>query len=295
MRIVTCEVCHRGVEEADALWDKIIALRKCPFCGYPYRPTDPNLPPPFAHARRPTKSGTTKEFTPDHEKKPTIETYYNVLGVARDTGAADIKAAYRRQALRWHPDKNLGSKEAEERFKIIAEAYTVLSNPQTRKEYDTILAAGGSSLRGASFEADVAAAMFTREMMNLAAELTFQNIPWSRIVPELMSRGCPEAVARQIAQATEHYRKDTVRKAATDALVKASLWLGLGLVVTAGSYLFAQPGERYLITIGIFIVAGGSMLRALFYLLTGRVPDTEFTRSTNRRGVGSRRGGRVRS
>ncbi|XP_025889308.1 dnaJ homolog subfamily B member 2 [Nothoprocta perdicaria] len=63
--------------------------------------------------------------------------YYEALGVSRDASADDIKKAYRKAALKWHPDKNPDNKEyAEQRFKEIAEAYEVLSDKQKRDVYD---------------------------------------------------------------------------------------------------------------------------------------------------------------
>ncbi len=62
--------------------------------------------------------------------------YYEVLGVERTAGERDIKSAYRKLAVRWHPDKNPGDKEAEERFKEAAEAYAVLSDADKRARYD---------------------------------------------------------------------------------------------------------------------------------------------------------------
>ena len=73
------------------------------------------------------------------------EDYYNVLGVDRDAGPDDIKRAYRKLALKYHPDKNQGNKEAEEKFKIAAEAYEVISNPDKRRRYDQY---GHEGLRG---------------------------------------------------------------------------------------------------------------------------------------------------
>ena len=65
-----------------------------------------------------------------------LHDYYEVLGVPRDAGADAIKSAYRRLALKYHPDKNPGDKGSEERFKEAAEAYSVLSDAEKRARYD---------------------------------------------------------------------------------------------------------------------------------------------------------------
>lgn len=68
--------------------------------------------------------------------------YYEVLGVSRNADAAEIKKAYRKLALQYHPDRNPGDKEAEEKFKEAAEAYDVLSNDEKRRRYDQFGHAG---------------------------------------------------------------------------------------------------------------------------------------------------------
>lgn len=68
--------------------------------------------------------------------------YYEVLGVEKNANDTDIKKAYRKLALKYHPDKNPGDKEAEEKFKEAAEAYDVLSNPDKRARYDQFGHAG---------------------------------------------------------------------------------------------------------------------------------------------------------
>jgi len=64
--------------------------------------------------------------------------YYTVLGVERNASASDIKRAYRKLAMQFHPDKNPGDKQSEEKFKEINEAYEVLSNPSKRARFDQI-------------------------------------------------------------------------------------------------------------------------------------------------------------
>jgi molecular chaperone DnaJ len=73
--------------------------------------------------------------------------FYNVLGIPRGASDDEIKQAYRKLATRWHPDKNAGSKEAEEQFKQITEAYDVLRDPDKRAAYDRF---GEAGLRGAT-------------------------------------------------------------------------------------------------------------------------------------------------
>ncbi len=68
--------------------------------------------------------------------------YYEVLGVAKTATADEIKKAYRKLALKYHPDKNPGDKAAEEKFKEISEAYAVLSDAEKRKQYDTFGSSG---------------------------------------------------------------------------------------------------------------------------------------------------------
>ena len=64
--------------------------------------------------------------------------YYSILGVKEDASEAEIKSAYRKLALKYHPDKNPGDKKAEETFKKISEAYYTLGDPKRRKEYDNL-------------------------------------------------------------------------------------------------------------------------------------------------------------
>lgn len=71
--------------------------------------------------------------------------YYETLGVARNASDDEVKQAYRRLAMKWHPDRNNGSPEAEAKFKEVTEAYDVLRDPQKRAVYDRF---GAEGLRG---------------------------------------------------------------------------------------------------------------------------------------------------
>ena len=72
--------------------------------------------------------------------------YYEILGVARDVSKADLKKAYRKLAIQYHPDKNPDNKEAEEKFKEASEAYEVLNDDNKRQIYDQF---GHRGLEGA--------------------------------------------------------------------------------------------------------------------------------------------------
>ena len=68
--------------------------------------------------------------------------FYEVLGVTKSANADEIKKAYRKMAIKYHPDKNPGDKSAEDKFKEAAEAYEVLSNPEKKARYDQFGHAG---------------------------------------------------------------------------------------------------------------------------------------------------------
>jgi molecular chaperone DnaJ len=74
--------------------------------------------------------------------------YYDVLGVSRNASQEEVKKAYRQMALKYHPDRNPGNKEAEEKFKEAAQAYEVLGDPEKRRRYDQF---GHEGMRGTNY------------------------------------------------------------------------------------------------------------------------------------------------
>jgi molecular chaperone DnaJ len=77
--------------------------------------------------------------------------YYEVLGVAKDAGDEDIKRAYRKMAVKYHPDKNPGDKSAEEKFREATEAYEILKDPKKRAQYDQFGHAAFEAAKGGGY------------------------------------------------------------------------------------------------------------------------------------------------
>jgi molecular chaperone DnaJ len=95
--------------------------------------------------------------------------YYEILGVARDASGDQIKSAYRKAALKWHPDRNPQNKvEAEENFRLASEAYSVLSDPQKRSTYDRY---GQAGLGGRGFDATGFNATIFEEFQDIFGDL----------------------------------------------------------------------------------------------------------------------------
>ena len=126
--------------------------------------------------------------------------YYKLLGVERGASEKEIKAAYRRLAQQFHPDKNPGDKRAEEKFKDINEAYEVLGDPQKRAKYDRL---------GASREIYPSPAI-----MQLASQLrvpiTFGS---DAHAPQEVGLNWVEAIQLARNAGYKHYHQFTGRKA----------------------------------------------------------------------------------
>lgn len=208
-----------------------------------------------------------------------MDNYYQILELQQGAAPEEIKSNYRRLAMKWHPDRNSGSPEAEEKFKSISEAYSVLSDADKRRDYDAYLSGGGAERSERAyarprrdFSPEEAAAMFMNEMYNLASELTMMNVRWQDIAQELMRRGCPEDVAKDIARKIETRRKALIRASARPYFVRSAISgaFGLGLFAT-----FAGVGFGILGLLGFLMTLSGgyNLVRALYFFVTGKAPS----------------------
>lgn len=151
--------------------------------------------------------------------------YYTILGVPRDAHAKQIKSAYRNLAKQWHPDLNNNSKKSEEQFKIIAEAYNIISNPGFRKQYNySSQGRSGRSDHPSDDGFDNAAdygygeeqnVIFSMDDMADAAWIMAEyDIPWIKIGVELHRMGCCRSTAYKIAL---NVTRDITAKRAQDS------------------------------------------------------------------------------
>jgi curved DNA-binding protein CbpA len=198
--------------------------------------------------------------------------YYELLNVAKDATDDEIRTNYRHLAMQWHPDRNNGSKEAEEKFKEISEAYSVLSDPDKRRAYDARpLEETWNANWGSSFTPEQATYMFLNEMYKLATEMTMHNVKWNEIARALIDRGCPESVARSIAKQIETRRKALIRSGAKPYFWRSAVSVFFGLMVFT---VFGGFGLGILGFIGLCLFLSGAynLFRALYFFVTGNAP-----------------------
>jgi len=135
VKVSKCPECGNSVEYNQPENSQSFKI-KCYNCQYQFSPNEEkpktkegekkNEKPSFF--ARPGKTGT--------DENPCETEYYDILGVAPTATPIEIKKAYRKMALKYHPDKNPDNKEAEEMFKKISEAYQILSDPDKRSKYN---------------------------------------------------------------------------------------------------------------------------------------------------------------
>ncbi|MEL6929101.1 MAG: J domain-containing protein [Cyanobacteria bacterium J06600_6] len=136
---------------------------------------------------------------------PEVRNYYEMLGVTKNASSSEIKKAYRTLAIKYHPDRNLGNKAAEEKFKDINEAYEVLSDQTRRSQYD-------QSLNRKPFKGGIG--NFGRGNNNARGGTTTQRAPRNRVDPKDFRPGV-----------TKRERVVSSRSARRD--IEAKLTLGL--------------------------------------------------------------------
>lgn len=128
-------------------------------------------------------------------------TLYEILGIAPSASTEQVKAAYRRAAMRWHPDRNTRNvAQAEARFKELAHAYAVLSDASQRADYDARMHEDASSHASAHGTKEDAEIIFLKAMFELASTLAANGYNRDVLLGALLSQGCPEGVAAKIAE-----------------------------------------------------------------------------------------------
>jgi hypothetical protein len=130
-----------------------------------------------------------------------METHYSVLGIAVDASAADITKAYRRLAMKYHPDRNPddAKQEATRKFHRAKAAYEVLSDPPARIRYDEDLRTAGRERREAAGRSAAGQTGFDAQWADLARDLSRSGMTRDTLSRTLVARGCPQEQARQIA------------------------------------------------------------------------------------------------
>jgi curved DNA-binding protein CbpA len=203
-------------------------------------------------------------------------TYYDFLGLEMTATAAEIKQVYRQYVLQDNPDKNDEDKESKEYFKRLAEAYTVLSDEETRRAYDAILRANSvpEMAEENALEDEAEVGIFMEEMVYLTEQLTNQNLSPYAIFSELVKRGCPGSLAYMLTETVDSHRKLAVYRTSMIAFLQAVCWITLGSLIIFALYFLAKPVEIFILALALSLLLFGvwHCLRAAFYLVTGKLP-----------------------
>ena len=186
--------------------------------------------------------------------------YYDILGVERCASNAEIKRAFRKLALEYHPDRNK-KPEAEAKFIEINEAYEVLSNPERRARYDEF---GQSEV----FERPLSEDEIISELHILAARSLSEGASKEQVLHKLKEEGVPDYLALVILDNVCNIMSAARRRGGLKSIGCGLLMLIVGGIVTAATYSAAEGGGTYIITVGLFIAGALSLLSGLWRLIT---------------------------
>lgn len=208
--------------------------------------------------------------------------YYDALGVAREATPEQITSAYRALAMKWHPDRN-NSPEATERFKLISQAYRVLSDPEGRRKYDGWLDSQlGAEAPSAGITQEEAIQVFLEAMLDVAAELARLGCDEGFIYRKLTEAGCPSAIASaSAASAIRAYARakaepmdvrDAEAKGAADARLAAAWAKGVAKEgVKAAAVRAEQVAEVAVVTAGAGLIVAGWLWKAVVWLIKAAI------------------------
>ncbi len=215
--------------------------------------------------------------------------HYDLLGVKPGAGLSEIKAAYRRKANKWHPDKNAGSAEAVERFRDITEAYSGLIDEEKRSAYDSLNQTSiprddavkekrsaydsvyqtaipkDDAKNDAEVKIEIETTQaYVNEMIQMALQLKSTGLIWADVVKKMVLEGCPFELARQIALGLRRQRQKAARDQASELGVKAAISIGIGIAI---SLLTANLSSGRFILLFYFPYLYGVIngCRALYY------------------------------
>ncbi len=163
---------------------------------------------------------TGSDFDIDWSDGDAKRDYYEVLGLRRGASQSDIKKAYRKMAKKYHPDTNAGDAKAEEKFKEISEAYSVLNDPEKKKLYDQFghaafdgSAAGAGAGTGREASAGLtASAALAGAMEAITGSTTLKAATWTTSGRTSFGDGFSGGVQEAIRRATGGFRQRFFRR-----------------------------------------------------------------------------------